>query len=36
MIFTEGRARLTREKHLDAYLAILDDAKKAALIPISI
>ncbi len=33
MIFTEGRARLTREKHLDAYLAILDDAKKAATDP---
>ena len=32
-LFTEGRARLTREKHLDAYLAILHDAKEAATDP---
>ena len=32
-LFTEGRARLTIEKHLDAYLAILHDAKEAATDP---
>ncbi len=32
-MMTEGQARLRREKHLDAYLAILHDAKKAATDP---
>ena len=32
-MMTQGHARLTREKHLDAYLTILHDAKKAATDP---
>ena len=32
-IMTQGDPRLTREKHLDAYLTILHDAKKAATDP---
>ena len=32
-IMTQGYARLRREKHLDAYLTILHDAKKAATDP---
>ena len=32
-MMTQGHARLRREKHVDAYLAILHDAKKAATDP---
>ena len=32
-LMTEGHARLRREKHMDAYLTILDDAKEAATDP---